>query len=528
MSVSPFTTFASLQEKLDRAAPSAGLSAIPASDGGVDGVGNLTLAGQGAALGTPVSKSTKMFSPVVLRQKNSVCLSYIGMGATFCLKTSCSTASHQDPSGCFSFEGDIIVIKKNEVVAFSAPSAPFKRMDPALLEHWTANPKSLDEWGEAFLAYKRCLEALPLESEDVVTTDMLSAKKRFQRQMMQARTPARNLFPGEPKEEEFVDVTGFDTPSPFKPSASTLTLPTKATDSEKGLARLIRRVETGLEATTNNLIQNRSIIKDQDKILRGLESRLDTVQDQVGQIPLGLSAEFVAPTLNGQVALIAEKVITALKPSGTGTPVSQAQVTTWVNAWWSKMPTQAQVDDAQVFCKDCEKFLTSLVISFQKQSADVAALAAKVQTLTIGLANSSAPQQPPGPSLFASLSQSLGSGVPTATLGSATQGQGSGAMASSSAAAVQAAQASTIASLEQRMKLLDAKLGQLSSHSASTTVNFGGAGFSSPRDVIPLIQAEMSATPYFGCFVNAAILFEWIQGNLSVTTLSKIWKLCGN
>ena len=34
MSVSPFTTFASLQEKLDRAAPSAGLSAIPTRWGG--------------------------------------------------------------------------------------------------------------------------------------------------------------------------------------------------------------------------------------------------------------------------------------------------------------------------------------------------------------------------------------------------------------------------------------------------------------------------------------------------------------
>jgi hypothetical protein len=69
------------------------------------------------------------------------------------------------------------------------------------------------------------------------------------------------------------------------------------------------------------------------------------------------------------------------------------------------------------------------------------------------------------------------------------------------------ARAQTCAALEHKMKLLEAKFAQLSSHSASTTVNFGGAGFSSPRDVVPLIQAEMP-TAYFGCFVNAAILFE--------------------
>jgi hypothetical protein len=284
-----------------------------------------------------VAKPTKLFYPVVLSQKNDVCLSFIGMGATFCLKTSCSTANHQDPSERFKLEEEISVIKKSVVVAFSAPIAPFKRMDPALLEHsWTANPKSLEEWGEAFLAFKRCLEALPVQSNDVITTDMLSAKKRFQRQMTQTRTPTQNLFPGDgdPKEEDFVDVSGFATPSPFKPtSSSTLTLSSKPTESEKGLARLIRQVESGLEATTNKLIQNRSIIKDQDRILRGLELRLDTVQDQVGEIPLGLSAEFTAPTLNGRVALIAETV-SLLKP--TGTHNSETQVTGWVNSWWLK------------------------------------------------------------------------------------------------------------------------------------------------------------------------------------------------
>jgi hypothetical protein len=84
------------------------------------------------------------------------------------------------------------------------------------------------------------------------------------------------------------------------------------------MARMLRRVETGLEleSASLNLIQDRTIIKDQETILRGLKARLDTVQDQVGETPLGLSAEFVAPTLNGHVAIIlAEKEkVSSLKP----------------------------------------------------------------------------------------------------------------------------------------------------------------------------------------------------------------------
>jgi hypothetical protein len=86
------------------------------------------------------------------------------MEATFCLKSSCSTASHQDPSEPFTFDDDIIVIKKSETVAFSEPSASCWRMDPELLEHWTSNPKSLKEWGEALLAFKRCLVLLPYKT----------------------------------------------------------------------------------------------------------------------------------------------------------------------------------------------------------------------------------------------------------------------------------------------------------------------------------------------------------------------------
>jgi hypothetical protein len=89
----------------------------------------------------------------------------------------------------FQFEGLIIVIKKNETVPFCKPTAPLKRMDKSLLEHWMSNPKSLPGWNKALLAYKHCLESLPVGTDASIMADMLLAKKKFQRAAQEMRTP---------------------------------------------------------------------------------------------------------------------------------------------------------------------------------------------------------------------------------------------------------------------------------------------------------------------------------------------------
>jgi hypothetical protein len=278
-------------------------------------------------------------------------------------------------------------------------------------------------------------------------------------------------------------------------------------------------VEIGLEVTTDNLIQNRSFIKDQDRILRGLESRLDTVQDQIGEIPLGLSTEFVAPTLNGRLAFIAEKVSSL---SLVRTQIAEPQVLSWVNDWWTKKPIESKVDSSKAFEAGCEIFLTNLVSSFTKQGVEIAKLTSQVNSWGLERGPVGDSPSPPGASLFSSLQNSLNAGGNSGNPGSFQQGQRSGGSAQTTPnGSTQAAQAATIAALEQKIRVLDAKFVQLSTNSTSTTVKFGGAGFSSPRDVLPLIQAEMP-TAYFGCFVNAAILFEWIQGNVGDDTLKNM------
>jgi hypothetical protein len=106
------------------------------------------------------------------------------------------------------------------------------------------------------------------------------------------------FFNEEDKADKFVDVFVWPAISAYKPGLSLLSS-TKFSDSGKNLARHIKWVETGLEDVTHNLIEQRSVLKDQDTIVRGLESKLDTEQDHLGATPLGLLDKFEVSTVNG-------------------------------------------------------------------------------------------------------------------------------------------------------------------------------------------------------------------------------------
>jgi hypothetical protein len=81
-----------------------------------------------------------------------------------------------------------------------------------------------------------------------------------------------------------------------------------------------------------------------------------------------------------------------------------------------------------------------------------------------------------------------------------------------------------VTTLEQKVNDLTIKLTKLGTQQTTATVKFGGAGFASPREVLPVIQAEMK-TSYFGCFVNAAVLLEWILGNSGKDTLKNLERM---
>ena len=189
------------------------------------------------------------------------------------------------------------------------------------------------------------------------------------------------------------------------------------------------------------------------------------VQDQVGKTLLVLSAEFMAPTLNGRVAILAEKV-SSLKP--TTVNLSETQVLTWVNSWWSRSGNHVQVKKADDFLAGCETFLTSLVPSFQKQANEIIILGAKINWLASAQPVPIPAGIPPPAAIstFATLQQFLGLGTaPTANPGAPPP--------------VNLAQANMITELELKVKALDAKFAMMMGGTTSTTIRFGGAGFRS-------------------------------------------------
>jgi hypothetical protein len=155
-------SFSDLRAQLDRATPDVRASRTgpsPTGGGVAVGMGNLSLEDQGAALlGTPIvnslsGPSPKVYFPVVVKGVEEMCLAIIGQGLSFCLHTSCPTASHRDARRFRFTEGDSVLIWKAKDVAFCEPTLPFRRMDDDLLMNWNTNPRSLNQWSEAFLAY---------------------------------------------------------------------------------------------------------------------------------------------------------------------------------------------------------------------------------------------------------------------------------------------------------------------------------------------------------------------------------------
>jgi hypothetical protein len=84
--------------------------------------------------------------------------------------------------------------------------------------------------------------------------------------------------------------------------------------------------------------------------------------------------------------------------------------------------------------------------------------------------------------------------------------------------------ADTVRSLQSQVKDLSTKLSSILLDSGNHCVRFGNTGFRSPREVLPLIWSQMS-TSYFGCFVNAVILLEWIIGNSGEDTLKNMERM---
>jgi hypothetical protein len=135
-----------------------------------------------------------------------------------------------------------------------------------------------------------------------------------------------------------------------------------------------------LATATHSLIRQRGTLQDQDKILRGLEARLNCVQDHLGTTPLGLSSDIEAPTFNRRVALLADKSVT-LNVKPTVLSNLETQVLDWINCWWGAHAIQQRLRGWETFTPECEAFLSSMVGTIQAQAVEITDLASQMSGL---------------------------------------------------------------------------------------------------------------------------------------------------
>jgi hypothetical protein len=279
----------------------------------------------------------------------------------------------------------------------------------------------------------------------------------------------------------------------------------------------VRLAEESLSVMTHNLIHQRDTLKEQDSFLRVLEVCLDLLQDHLGTTPFGLSSDFEAPTLNGRVALLADKFV-PFDGSKTSTEprVTEVEVLKWVNRWWSSFDLITRMREIESFLKDCESFLGNMVASIHAHTTDISTIATQVAEV-VKASTARTPVQPSEPlSRFSSMAHSFYFAQPYVAPTASTPAQ---EVPTDLRVLVE-----TVRDLQAQVKVLSAKLSSVSLDKGNHCVIFGNAGFRGPCEALPLIQAQMP-TSYFGCFVNSAILLEWILGNNGEDTLKKMERM---
>jgi hypothetical protein len=143
--------------------------------------------------------------------------------------------------------------------------------------NWQTNPRPLDHWKEAFLAYRHCLKALPPDSDICITGEMISPKCEFHRQAQEVRTPAKVLFfDKEGETDSYKNHPTVPELTPFKPTLD-VSLP-GFVGWDKKLAKHVQLVKDSLSLATQNLIHQKGALQDQDNLLSKNQKRKPSLQ----------------------------------------------------------------------------------------------------------------------------------------------------------------------------------------------------------------------------------------------------------
>jgi hypothetical protein len=251
------------------------------------------------------SNQGKKFKVKVVKDSSEICLSYIGSGASFCLRKNCSTnhATFIGTGGLSAFlppPGGGLVILKNPQVAFSSPTLRLSAVEEDVVTTWEGLSNSLEEWQNCFQASNQGKD-LVMSIDDIKFE--AKASKGFDAFQTPAKKTKRVLISG-PDPELGDYALAFETNeerSVFKKTATSASVAETVVDLDRSLHKLSKGVaKMFLEGT----LGNRETEATADRGFRMAKS----LEGLVGSSKVMEDSDWVCPTVWGTLATIGAEV----------------------------------------------------------------------------------------------------------------------------------------------------------------------------------------------------------------------------
>jgi hypothetical protein len=250
-----------------------------------------------------IVNSNKKFKVRSVDGDSSVCLKFIGVGTSFCLRRDCVIDHRSGPvEGPSSFflpkEEKVLVILKSPEVAFSSPTVSAASIEPDVMEEWEAQSLPLAEWNQMFGASNQGPNVL-MSSLDIKQEVDATRNDTF-------RTPAKRkkvtiLAPAPPFEGYSKTVPDAQR-SAFKRVATSATL----TDS---VLKAVLEFSQGVERSIASISQVEDTADTAYRKVANLEGLVGSSHEMGG-------SEFDHPTLWGALSNIGAELVNVRRVSG--------------------------------------------------------------------------------------------------------------------------------------------------------------------------------------------------------------------
>jgi hypothetical protein len=252
------------------------------------------------------TSSGKKYKVKMVSDSSDYCLSYIGSGASFCLRRKCLTnhGTSVGVGGQSSFVpsvGGVLVILKNPNVAFSSPSLKLSSVEEEVVDAWEGVSLSMEEWQDNFQASN--------QGEDVVMSIAdIKIEAKASKGFDSFRTPAKKKRVVISRPEVVIEAyapafESNEARSVFKKSATSASIANAVCEIDLALNKLGRSVYTTLLGVKESTREAEATADMSFRMSRGLEGVLGSsdVMDE---------SDLVCPTVWGTLATIGAEVTT--------------------------------------------------------------------------------------------------------------------------------------------------------------------------------------------------------------------------